>query len=379
MSSAMAGRPRILLVKTRGRTMTTKDERARREQRGEEPRSMFMEQALGCDILDEAVILGVQGWRGALYRRLPAFAAQAIEASRRAGSYDVVMTWSERHSVAIAALFTLLRVRTPHLALMFWMSKPAVRIPLKLFRSGIDRIITWSSVQRAMAVDRIGFRPEDVVLVRHPVDLEFFRPLDRERTIIFSAGSTQRDFRTLALAARGVRLPVRIAASLVVVLQGLRIATTDIRAVLDRPENVEVESMNPVQVREAYAEAKVVVVPLLPSDIDAGVNVILEGMAMGRPVIVSQTAGQVDVIRDGDTGVFVPPCDAKALRSKIESILADPAIAEDMGRRARAYVEQYHRLEDFVEHIGANAADLTRAGSKRRWGLQRKVALTALP
>lgn len=359
MNSGPAGRPRILLVKTRGRATLGREERRRREHDGEEPRSMLLEEVLACDVLDEAEIEAMKGWRGNLYRRLPLFVAQAIEASTRSGSYDVVVTWSERHTVAVAALFAVFRVKTPHLALMFWISKPSVRLPLRLFRSGVDRIITWSSVQRDAAVKSAGFGAEEVVLIRHPVDQEFFRPENKERKIVFSAGSTQRDFGTLVEAARGLGLPVRIAASLVVVLNGFKVTTTDVREELARLENVQVDALNASELRDSYSEAKAVVVPLLPTDIDAGVNVILEGMAMGRPVISSRTAGQIDVISDGDTGFFVPPGDVAALRAMIEKILADPQAAEDMGRRGRAYVEEHHRLEDFVEHIRANSYELS--------------------
>lgn len=359
MTSAPGGRPRILLVKTRGRATTDRGERRRREERGEEPRSMLLEDVLDCDVLDEAAIEAVKGWRGSLYGRLPLFVSQALETTRRSRSYDVVVTWSERHTVAVAALFAILRVKTPHLALMFWMSKPSVRLPLRLFRSGVDRVITWSSVQRDVAVKRVGFRAEEVVLIRHPVDQEFFHPENTERRIVFSAGSTQRDFGTLVEAMRGLGIPVRIAASLVVALNGLKVTTTDVRQGLEKLENVQVDALNSTELRSSYSEAKVVVVPLLPTDIDAGVNVILEGMAMGRPVISSRTAGQIDVIDDGDTGIFVPPGDVAALRAKIEMILGDPQAAEDMGRRGRAYVEKHHRLEDFVEHIRANSYELS--------------------
>jgi glycosyltransferase involved in cell wall biosynthesis len=250
---------------------------------------------------------------------------------------------------------------------MFWISKPSVRLPLRLFRSGVDRIITWSSVQRRVAIDQIGFAADDVVLVRHPVDLKFFHPIDRQREIVFSAGSTMRDFDTLVRAVIGTDIPVRIGASLVVVLRGLKIAAVDVGSELDRPPNVQVESMEPLQVRAGYAAAQVVVVPLLPCDIDAGVNVVLEAMAMGRPVIVTRTAGQIDVIDDGVNGYYVDPGDPLALRSKIEAIRADPRAAEAVGRRARAYVEDHHSLEDFVQRVQASVRELTeRAPDQRR-------------
>jgi glycosyltransferase involved in cell wall biosynthesis len=374
VSNCDVQRPRVLLIQTRGRHTLSRRERAQRQIRGEETRSMLLAETLGCDVLDEETLAEITGLWGSLYRRLPPFVAQALEARRRASSYDVVMTWSERHSVAVAALFAVTRARTAHLALMFWISKPSVRLPLVVFRSGIDRIITWSSVQRRVAIEQVGFAPGDVVLVRHPVDLQFFHPIVRAREIVFSAGSTMRDFDTLVRAVTGVDVRVRIAASLVVVLRGLKVAAIDVGSELACPPNVQIVSMEPLQVRDAFAAAQVVVVPLLPCDIDAGVNVVLEAMAMARPVIVSRTIGQIDVIDDGFNGFFVEPLDAAALRSKIQTVCADPAAAEQVGLRARAYVEEHHSLEGFIQRVQVNVQELTDRAPARRGYTLRSMA-----
>jgi glycosyltransferase involved in cell wall biosynthesis len=102
------------------------------------------------------------------------------------------------------------------------------------------------------------------------------------------------------------------------------------------------------ELRDLYARSRFVVVPLLPSDTDNGVTVILEAMAMGKPVICSRTRGQVDVIREGVTGLYVPIGDAAALRAAILALWNDPLRARQMGRDARAYVEQHHTLEKFT-------------------------------
>lgn len=364
---------KILLVKTRGRSTATLAERVAGEEQGLGPRGTLFERSLGCDVIDESTIETMGGRRGLIYSKIPTFIAQSIEATRRSSDYDAVVTWSERHTIGVAALFALRRVHTPHVALMFWLSKPAVRIPLQVFRSGVDRIVTWSSVQRGVAVDTIGFNPADISLVNHPVDLEFFHPISDERTIIFSAGSTQRDFPTLSEAVTNLGIPVRIAASLVVRLRGLKIDTTDVRESLDHPANVEIKSMNAIELRASYAQAKIVVVPLLPSTIDAGVNVILEGMAMGRPVIASRTEGQVDVVEHGENGLFVDPQDADGLRSSIEHLLNNPDVAEEMGRKARAYVEENHRLEGFIERVRQILVDVAEQGPRRQ-GMWRRTA-----
>jgi glycosyltransferase involved in cell wall biosynthesis len=102
------------------------------------------------------------------------------------------------------------------------------------------------------------------------------------------------------------------------------------------------------ELRDLYARSRFVVVPLQPSDTDNGVTVILEAMAMGKPVICSRTRGQVDVIQEGVTGIYVPVGDAGALRKAILTLWNEPLRAQEMGRNARAYVERYHTLEKFT-------------------------------
>lgn len=65
-------------------------------------------------------------------------------------------------------------------------------------------------------------------------------------------------------------------------------------------------------------------VPVENVDYDARVTVIAEAMAMGPAVIVTRTGGQVDFVRDGVEGRYVPPGDAVALRAAIEDLLARP-------------------------------------------------------
>ncbi len=88
---------------------------------------------------------------------------------------------------------------------------------------------------------------------------------------------------------------------------------------------------------------------------------------MGRPVIATQTRGQVDVISDGDNGLFVPAGDAVALRVRLDALKDNPpGFAEELGRRGRRYVEANHSLETFVEKIRETVEDLAIRPTKRR-------------
>lgn len=76
---------------------------------------------------------------------------------------------------------------------------------------------------------------------------------------------------------------------------------------------------------------------------------ILEAMACGRPVIATAVGGVPAVVRDGETGVLVPPRDPAALAEAVERLWNDPARAERLARNARAFVEKAFPVEAMVK------------------------------
>jgi glycosyltransferase involved in cell wall biosynthesis len=71
-------------------------------------------------------------------------------------------------------------------------------------------------------------------------------------------------------------------------------------------------------------------------------TVVIEAMAMGKPVIASRIGGMPDLIADGETGVLVPPGDAAALRAAIDRLLVDGETRERLGRAAAQRVPRFH-------------------------------------
>jgi glycosyltransferase involved in cell wall biosynthesis len=83
----------------------------------------------------------------------------------------------------------------------------------------------------------------------------------------------------------------------------------------------------------AYYERAAVVA--CPSRREGFGVVAREAMAYGRPVVASAVGGLLDAVEDGVTGIRVPPRDPAALRSAIESLLADVALRRRLGAAAR--------------------------------------------
>jgi glycosyltransferase involved in cell wall biosynthesis len=96
-----------------------------------------------------------------------------------------------------------------------------------------------------------------------------------------------------------------------------------------------------------------VVIPRHDLEYETASGTLLEAMAMGRAVITSRTRGGMDILRDGEQGIYVPPGDARALREAIEFLLANPEKARQMGEAGRALVEANYTLDTFVERVAA--------------------------
>lgn len=93
------------------------------------------------------------------------------------------------------------------------------------------------------------------------------------------------------------------------------------------------------------------VVPLHDVDYDAGVTAITEAMAMAKPLVVTRTRGQVDVVRDGVQALLVPPGDPSALREALLRLLGDPDTCLRMGAAGRDLAEKRHRLDGYVDEL----------------------------
>jgi glycosyltransferase involved in cell wall biosynthesis len=85
-------------------------------------------------------------------------------------------------------------------------------------------------------------------------------------------------------------------------------------------------------VQSAVERSLAVVVPSLGEGFGM---VALEAMERARPVIAASIGGLEDLVREGETGLLVPPGDADALAAAMLALAADPEGAAAMGREAR--------------------------------------------
>jgi len=78
---------------------------------------------------------------------------------------------------------------------------------------------------------------------------------------------------------------------------------------------------------------------------------LLEYMASGKPIVVTDVGGNKEAIENGVSGLIVPACDTKALGEAILYLLKNKDIALELGRKAKRKLEAEFTLTNMVNKI----------------------------
>lgn len=279
------------------------------------------------------------------------------------------IAWNLREVILPAELGRTDVVFTP-LANMFPLAARARRLPVVVVNYGLNliwrrasprrrrllgrslrssaRVVCLGESQRRELVDAVGIPEADVLTLLLPVDAEFFSPPSAaapgDATILTVGKDLARDFGTFLAAVESVDAKVQVAAY-----------SRNLEG-LDLPSNVHAGRLDPLELRDAYARAGVVVLPQRDDSYPfgsegGGLTALLEAMAMGRPIVASDRSILRDYVDDGVEAVLVPPEDPAAMRTAIETVLGDPALAQRLGAAARARVERSHTTPSFAARL----------------------------
>lgn len=300
--------------------------------------------------------------------------AQAWCAFARRGEFDVVVTDGEHVGIPLAFLLRFSRSRLKHVTIGHRLNAPKKRVFFRLFRvqRRIDGFALHSRHQYTLAADDLALGRERLTLVPYQVDTAFWTPQDTaEERLVVSAGLEHRDYATLFRAVAGLDAQVVIGAASRWSRQAHHQSIV--------PTNVNVGNFDYLALRALYARAAIVVIPLADVDNQAGVTTILEAMAMAKPVIVTQSLGQTDVVEDRrrtarggmrsrpesltklfaeqahvavePNGFYVAPGDADGLRRAIRYLLAHPDERRRLGQAGRRLANDLFSVEAFARRM----------------------------
>jgi hypothetical protein len=184
--------------------------------------------------------------------------------------------------------------------------------------------------------------------------LHEYTPIDGAHAL--ACGASCRDFDTFAEAARQTGLPARV------LLPSKEVAAyhKTVFSGDDAPKTVEVvrHDFDRRSWNVEIANARLVVIPIRPGTIQAaGVSVLFEAMALGKPVIISEGPATRGILPP-DVAVVVPSGDPGALARAMTRLWGDAALRSEMGRRARAFALSLGGRERCAREIQAKLLDL---------------------
>jgi glycosyltransferase involved in cell wall biosynthesis len=257
----------------------------------------------------------------------------------------------------VARLMSRPLVVTHHLAL-------GVTLPWRMLMRWLGRAakrhIAVSHHARDTLVRDFGYSPDRVIVVHNGIDADRFQPASSEARTRFrrAAGelldgrpweddvplactvarlSTQKGLFELVEATQ--KIVERVPEARVVVIGEGRLRSSLLEQV--RARKLEhsfylVGAMPRSRVAEWLAAADIFI---LPSRFEGGpATALMEAMAAGCAVVVTDVSGANELITDSTLGRLVPAQDPAALAAATVELLLDPKARADMGERARKKV-----------------------------------------
>jgi glycosyltransferase involved in cell wall biosynthesis len=186
-----------------------------------------------------------------------------------------------------------------------------------------------------------------VVFLPFAVDVHAFRPdvtHEPETDVVSVGADPRRDFELLVdVASRHPELSFRIVAS-----------SERARALPTLPPNVELEvDLSLDEARGRLADARVVALPVRDNSYSGATTVLLQAMALGKPVVVSRTAAIASgyELADGINCRLVEPGDVDAFERAILETLTGADAAHALGSRARQTVERSFSWERYTNAL----------------------------
>lgn len=280
-------------------------------------------------------------------------AALAMIGFVRGGEYDAVFTNGENLAIPLALLWKGKSRRPAHVTIGHRPSTGKKRMFFRNLRvqNQIDTLFVYASTQEAFAGSELGIAPEKIRHIEFHADERFFRPQPQVAEVpglICAAGLEWRDYPTLIGAMES--LPDR---KLEIAASSPWSKHRNETEQQTLPPNVSARRYDYNALRELYARAEIVAVPLYENDFQAGITTLLEAMAMGKPVIVTQTTGQVDVVTDGVNGLTVAPGDITGWYDTLERLHRNPELRRRLGENARRWVAENATLGRWTAEISS--------------------------
>ncbi|WP_208116438.1 glycosyltransferase family 4 protein [Paraburkholderia sp. BL10I2N1] len=314
------------------------------------------------------------GWLMAL----PGIIRQARAIAHRARSFDVLFLNTQKALVLGALGKPLHRKRIVwhlHDILSAEHFGPVQRLIVKwLTRLAVDHVIANSRASAFSLVELAKCAPESVPVVHNGVDMDVFRSIDasdlgalRKRLGLPETAYLAGLFGRLS-PWKGQHVALDALAKLPdvhLVLVGAALFGEEAYVISLRAQAARLGIEDRLHFAgfhdDAPAWMKAMDVILHTSTVPEPFGrVIIEGMAAGRPVIASAAGGVMEIVRHGKNGWLVEPDNAAALVDAVQTLRAEPDLAQRLASQALIDVKRHFSLEAYLTQMTNAIASVAR-------------------
>eukprot|EP00913_Durusdinium_trenchii_P035327 g33057.t1 len=214
------------------------------------------------------------------------------------------------------------------------------------------RLIAVSAPVKTVLRDRLGLDDDDVTVIHCGVEADTARPLPAvldpgHRPVIGVAGPLE--------IIKGLPFFLGAAQKVLAQKQNIEFLVTgagpeeeNLRRLAEELDIAEHVTFIPnlADFTEPLAAMDIFCLPSLQQGLG---TIMLEAMAMGKPVIASGVGGVFTIIRDNETGLVVPPSNSSRLAERMLELLNDPVLARSIGEAGRRLVLEEFSTEKMIQ------------------------------
>jgi glycosyltransferase involved in cell wall biosynthesis len=232
----------------------------------------------------------------------------------------------------------------------------------------LDKIVTVSEASRSEIERYFGIPEKQISVVYNGTDCEIFRPVPgtRKQADLLFVGRTEDRKKGLGTLIEALTyLPRHVTLKIVdgripddgLALRLIRRFRLEDRVILHR------QMLTLPELVEQYSTARVAVVPSFFEGFGFPAS---EAMACGLPVIADAAGALPEVVgTEGKAGRLVTPRNPRALAAAIQEVLAEPELAERMGRAARTRIQRVFQWRDAAAGLAQVFEETLRAAHGR--------------
>lgn len=252
--------------------------------------------------------------------------------------YDIIFTSSSYGTQLVHTIFHFRKPRwIMHDFSIMGLLGNEKKFPQKIFAWMVSRsagIVTISLPEAEDLKKRFPHLKEKIAFIPYGVDLDYFKPQGNEVAGIFAPGrDPDRDLKTLFKAAEGLGVGVLVTTH-----------ASRLEKLRPLPSFVVHRTLSVEELKEEYAKAKVVVIPLDTStglNNAMGISALYEALAMGKAIVATRTEAMESYITDGVNGLLVEEGSVEAMGEALSRVVTDAQLRSRLERGARAYAEAH--------------------------------------